>query len=54
MPLYEFQCKNCNETFTKKMSLSEIEKTKVRCPKCNSEDVKKKISNFFSITSKKY
>jgi len=53
MPLYEFQCKNCNETFTKKISISEMEKTKVKCPKCDSENVKKKISNFFSITSKK-
>jgi transposase-like protein len=35
------------------MSVSEMEKTKVRCPKCNSENVRKKISNFFSITSKK-
>ncbi|WP_353683507.1 zinc ribbon domain-containing protein [Thermodesulfovibrio sp. 3907-1M] len=53
MPLYEFQCQKCNETFTKKMSISEMEKTKVRCPKCKSQKVKKVISGFYSITSKK-
>ncbi len=53
MPLYEFQCKKCNETFTKKMSVKEMEKEKVLCPKCKSEDVKKVISGFYSVTSKK-
>lgn len=53
MPTYEFQCMNCKEIFTLKMSIIEMEKTKIVCPKCGSEDVNKMISQFHAITSKK-
>ena len=53
MPLYEFQCKNCNETFTKKMKVDEMEKEKVKCPKCGSQEVQRIISGFYTVTSKK-
>lgn len=53
MPTYEFQCMNCKNTFTLKMSVTEMEKTKVTCPKCGSENVKKVISSFHTVTSKK-
>lgn len=53
MPLYEFQCMKCMQTFTVKMTMMELEKTKVTCPQCGSENVKKIISQFHTVTSKK-
>lgn len=53
MPTYEFQCMNCGETFTVKMTVKEMEDAKVTCPKCGSENVKKMISQFSAMTSKK-
>ncbi len=53
MPIYEFQCMDCKEIFTLKMSVMEMEKTKITCPKCGSENVKKMISKFHAMTSKK-
>lgn len=53
MPIYEFQCMNCKETFTVKMTVMEMEKAKITCPKCSSEKVEKTISQFYTVTSKK-
>ncbi|GLI54262.1 MULTISPECIES: FmdB family zinc ribbon protein [Thermodesulfovibrio] len=53
MPIYEFKCMNCGKTFTVKMTVMEMEKSKITCPKCGSENVKKVISQFSTITSKK-
>jgi len=55
MPIYEFDCLKCKNTFTLMLSLSEYEekaKAGVRCPKCQS----KKVEQFVSAqvqTSKK-
>lgn len=53
MPMYEFKCMDCGEVFTVKMSVMEMENTKVTCPKCGSEKVMKMISSFNAMTSKK-
>lgn len=54
MPLYDYKCKNCGESFSLVMSMSEKEKTtKVKCPKCESENVTQIYSSFFAKTSKK-
>jgi putative FmdB family regulatory protein len=53
MPTYEFLCGKCKKKFSLIMSVSEFEKSKTRCPKCNSTDVKRRISSFQTITSKK-
>ena len=34
MPTYEFVCEQCNKTFVLTMSVSEYEKKKMTCPKC--------------------
>lgn len=52
MPMYEFKCMDCGEVFTVKMSVMEMENTKVTCPKCGSEKVMKMISSFNAMTSK--
>ncbi|MCS7215879.1 MAG: zinc ribbon domain-containing protein [Thermodesulfovibrio sp.] len=53
MPVYEFQCMDCKKTFTVKMSVMEMEKANITCPKCGSKNVKKMISSFHTMTSKK-
>lgn len=53
MPVYEFVCEKCDHAFTQVMNLAEYEKKKFSCPKCKSTEVKKQISSFQAITSKK-
>jgi putative FmdB family regulatory protein len=45
MPLYEYECNKCNNTFDKVMSIKEMETVKVTCPKCSSEDIRKLMSS---------
>lgn len=42
MPIYEYQCNTCDEEFEKLVFGNKA----VSCPKCSSEDVKKKLSTF--------
>lgn len=53
MPLYEFLCLNCEETFTRVLTLPEYEKDGITCPKCGSKKVTQEPSTFFAVTSKK-
>ncbi|MBI3593205.1 MAG: zinc ribbon domain-containing protein [Nitrospirae bacterium] len=45
MPIYEYSCRKCNEVFSVFQSVNASEKD-TRCPKCNSNDVKKQVSSF--------
>ncbi|HMA66433.1 MAG TPA: zinc ribbon domain-containing protein [Desulfosalsimonadaceae bacterium] len=42
MPIYEFVCEQCDHQFEELVSLSDT--SYPRCPKCQSEQVRKKIS----------
>jgi len=42
MPIYEYKCAACDEEFEKLVFGNKA----VNCPKCSSEDVKKKLSMF--------
>ncbi len=53
MPTYEFKCMNCGEEFVLVMSLKEREEAKIRCPKCNGENIKVQLGSFYAKTSKK-
>ena len=53
MPTYDFKCGKCKKKFTLSMSISEYEKTKFKCPKCKSAEVKQLIVPFQVTTSKK-
>ncbi len=47
MPIYEFDCLKCKNTFTLMLSLSEYEekaKAGVRCPTCQSKKVEQLVS----------
>jgi putative FmdB family regulatory protein len=43
MPIYEYDCKKCKESFEKLVMSSTAQ---VVCPKCGSEEIKKKYSVF--------
>jgi putative FmdB family regulatory protein len=45
MPLYEFECKKCDHTFDKVLTIKEMEKALPTCPQCGSDDVRKLISS---------
>jgi len=48
MPIFEYQCKDCNHKFDiLHKSINNIEK--VECPKCKSQNTKKLLSSF-SVT----
>ncbi len=53
MPTYEFMCQKCEKPFTLVMSISDYEKKKVQCPKCESKRVKQQITSFQTKTSRK-
>ena len=53
MPLYEYTCRKCGETFSEVLTIKEHETKKVRCPKCQSEEVQKIIEPFFAKTARK-
>lgn len=42
MPIFEYRCNDCGEDFEKLV----FGNNPVRCPKCNSQSVKKKFSTF--------
>ena len=47
MPIYEYQCTQCGETFEVRQSIGE-DGSKLSCPKCHAQDPKRKISSFFN------
>jgi putative FmdB family regulatory protein len=49
MPIYEFECEKCGETFDALLPVGG--EGKATCPKCKSKKVKKLLSSFFSKTS---
>lgn len=44
MPIYEYMCKNCKESFSLLQKM-DTDKDAV-CPRCGSTDVKKNLSTF--------
>jgi putative FmdB family regulatory protein len=54
MPEYDYLCNNCLQRFAVFLSFKELEaKLTVKCPHCQSDQVKKLITAFFAKTSKK-
>ncbi len=57
MPQYDYHCEKCETEFTLDLSIGEHEQKdkqhKIRCPKCESTDVKHIIQSVFVTTSKK-
>ncbi len=53
MPTYEYECKKCGKKFAVVMRISEHEKKKAKCTKCDSKQVVQRVQSFFATTSKK-
>jgi putative FmdB family regulatory protein len=53
MPTYEYRCEKCRAEFTATMSMAEHDRTKVKCPACQSSRVVQQFSTFYAQTSKK-
>lgn len=47
MPLYEFQCTECQDDF-EELVRSSAAINEVKCPQCGSEHVRRKVSLFAS------
>jgi putative FmdB family regulatory protein len=45
MPLYSYVCKNCGEIFDLLVGVT-ARKTEMKCAKCGSENIEKRISTF--------
>jgi putative FmdB family regulatory protein len=53
MPVYEYICGKCGKKFVEVLRISELNKKKLRCPKCGSTELRKCIEPFFAVTAKK-
>jgi putative FmdB family regulatory protein len=47
MPLYEFQCTECDRSFEELVRAATVA-AEVKCPECGSEHVRRKVSLFAS------
>jgi putative FmdB family regulatory protein len=50
MPLYEYRCNKCGESFELMVRFSEADRTQV-CPKCESSNTQRKLSMVASTRS---
>jgi len=50
MPIYEYRCEKCGESF-EELEFSAHSDDKKQCPKCGSSDTKRIISSFSSSSS---
>ena len=53
MPTYEYQCRACGETFSRREHIEEHASGRVACPKCRSTDVEQQMSGFYAKTARK-
>ncbi len=50
MPIYEYKCKSCDETFESYRGLLDSD-SNVKCPKCGSGNLQRVLSRFFGQNS---
>jgi len=53
MPTYDYRCKKCGKKFSTILTISKHERTRQKCPKCNSRSIEQIMSSFFAKTSSK-
>ena len=45
MPHYDHLCQKCKKPFVVEMKISEVDKKKITCPECSSDDVIRQVTN---------
>ncbi len=45
MPIYEYQCLDCRRRFEVALSYSEYGKKEIKCPRCQSDNIHRRIGN---------
>lgn len=50
MPHYEFRCSKCDQEFTLRRKISEMDDP-APCPECGSDDTKRHISIFYATNT---
>lgn len=53
MPMYEYHCQSCSESFTVREAISKHREGKATCPKCQSRKVERVFSEFYAKTPRK-
>jgi putative FmdB family regulatory protein len=54
MPFYDYECTECNETFTEQESFEEHDRhRRLKCPKCGSRKIHQLVPAVHVQTSKK-
>ena len=53
MPLYEYLCKKCGQSFAFTMTVIEHDKKRVQCPRCKGTELEPQVQSFFAKTSRK-
>jgi putative FmdB family regulatory protein len=53
MPTYEYHCRSCGESFSRREHISEHGAAAPACPKCASKDVEQRLSGFYARTPRK-
>ena len=53
MPVYDYICHDCQNSFELVLTLTEHDKDKISCPKCGSKNVEQDATAFYAVTSKK-
>lgn len=53
MPVYEYVCLDCKKEFSEVTPLSAYDPKAVKCPKCKSKHVERRLTSVFVETSTK-
>jgi putative FmdB family regulatory protein len=53
MPVYDYRCGDCKQTFEQVLTLREHDSEKMRCPHCGSKNIEQEAAAFYTVTSKK-
>jgi putative FmdB family regulatory protein len=53
MPVYDYVCKDCQNSFELILTLGEHDKGDIHCSKCESKNVEQNAVAFYAVTSKK-
>ena len=53
MPTYQYLCRECGTSFERTETITEHEKAKTKCPKCDSNKVTQVPGRVHVVTAKK-